>query len=224
MKNPEGQVVFTDGPRWVANLRDPYFRELTTSMTTTWTELEYRGFGIYQHALLHYMKRLKLKRTYLYTENEETLEFIYRLKNILYSSEESRLKLLSIPGMADYLTEMGVPVERVHSGHLRYVKMAEKAIGYLSLQGRTRLNTGLSFEIDEDDYAIVHSKKLRTSYVAIARTAIKKFEADLELTLFNEGNEWIHSALPKSYLQKFKPKKPTLPVEMPCRMWLAKPA
>jgi hypothetical protein len=199
--NPEEKVVFTDGPRWV-RLRNSPNPELTTSMSTTWTDPKYRGEGIYQFALKFYMEKLNVHRSVLYTENLETLEFIYRLKQLVYT-DDLRHQLLEVPGIKEYLNSLGVPLEEFAEGKEKFLKQGEMALSYLSLQGRTRLNTGLSFNIDKHYHSIVRSSPLPEHFVELARNAMKVFETQLKSNLNGPLRTFIQSILPSSYLQKY---------------------
>jgi hypothetical protein len=196
------ELVFTDGPRWISHKNDAALRELSTSMMKTWTTPSHRGFGLYQYAILFYLDNLKIKNTYLYTENDATLSFIYRMKQVIYS-DETRLKLLKIRGIKEFLQENGVDLEKFAAGHMRQLKSGEKYLNYLSLQGRTRLNIGLSIRLDEDEHAIVHSRRMRPLEAAKIKKSVQALEVLLFEDLAGDRRTTITEILPESYYSKF---------------------
>jgi hypothetical protein len=194
-------MVFSDGPRWINHKNKPDKRDLTTSLTTTWTEPQYRGYGLYQYAIQFYMKTLGVHRTTLYTENEETLEFIYRARKIL-GDASLRAELLNVPGMKEYFQKLEVNEDLYLKGKKDGLLAAEKALMFLSLQGRTRLNMGLSFDVEKQDAATIRSAPIDPEKTLTVKSAIKSLEATILETL-KESPEKVR-ILPKAYLQKFK--------------------
>jgi hypothetical protein len=120
--------------------------------------------------------------------------------------EENRKQLILVPGILKYFSDFGVPVEKFKAGDLRYLKMAERVLGYLSLQGRTRLNVGLSIRVDEDEHALILSKTLKPAYARAAKSFVRDFEETLGRALGGEEKNLIIGVLPSSYLKKFKAK------------------
>lgn len=200
--NASGEIVFTDGPRWIRFAGQGARKSLSTSMTITFTNPKYRGSGLYQYAIRYYMNTYKVNKAELYSENEETLEFFYRFKQLIYIPE-LRQQLLEIPGIQKYLSDQGVNIDKFRSGHLTYLKMAEHLFGYLSLQGRTRLNLGLDFRQDPNEPAWVFSKKISPAEVTKIKTSVQNLEAEIET---NIKSEHIQNLLPHSYLKKFRNK------------------
>lgn len=216
IENEDGELIFKDGPRWLLYKDHPDRKQLNTSMTTTWSDPDYRGAGLYQYALDYYLKRLDVNRTKLYTENEETLEFIYRMKGLIYEKSQ-REKLLAIDGVPQYLKALGVNIVGFQKGQLRHLRDAENLLAFLSLQGKTRLNLGFDFRLGELYPAVIQSDKLSDSRVAQIHTEIQSLKTKLVEQLLNPSTAAALEILPRSYLRK-------LQADAPCAALLTKKA
>jgi hypothetical protein len=197
----DGTLIFKDGPRLLEAHSEG--ERLSTSMTESYTHPEFRNFGLYQLAIKHYLERLHIERVYLYTENPQTLEFIYRVMEFLMDAP-SRRSLLQIPGIPQYLEAFSIPLDQFVDGDHATLMHAQNVLGYLSLQGRTRVNAGLSFFIDDVAPTIIHSVLLDPESVANIKSRTKALERTLKDTLKTASESDPIYQLPSTYLKKLK--------------------
>jgi hypothetical protein len=179
VRDMQSKIVLSDGPRGLYIQKSSGQWLLTSSLVTTVTDPNFRNFGLYQQVLKIYSEKLeKVQKMFLVSENKETLQF----SAYLFDSFEDPVKLnelLSWPAVQKMMTSLGISALQVTSDDIKSRNQLRDFMLFLSLQGKSRLRSGLTMEYENEFTGKFWSRRITQADQTRYEAVLKEFESDL---------------------------------------------
>jgi len=199
----DDNVILSDGPRWILFKDDPKKKALSTSMTTVRVDPKHQSQGLYQASLNFYLSGLGLNRLQLYTENEETLEFLYRLRLTLLDQEKRDI-FFGLKPVRNFLKKLRVDLNGASVGQVKPIANVFSAFAALSLQGRSRLRIGFDFPANINKPTHLISRRLSRAEFRKWSSAVDEFFGDFREFHVEGLNDAQRAVLPVTLLQQIE--------------------
>lgn len=194
-----GKLIFQDGPRYVYTSKSLNTVVLSSSLIHTFTDGKYQNMGLYQKAFQLYLdKNPNVTGVWLNSENPETME-LYAKAMIFMKSQTTREGLMKIPEFKKFFEQLGLSPDKIAQPTPEIINEMVNGILTLSLQGRVRLKSNLSFEFQPGNFGTFYSRKITPEKAQRLNAATFGLETFLEKS--KEFDSLIGSLLPKSYLE-----------------------
>jgi uncharacterized protein YdiU (UPF0061 family) len=196
------EVVFRDGIRRIYQPNGSKGNVITSSYLVTYTDPGYRNLGLYKTAIEQYTALVPdIELVYLNSENRPTLEFLFFVERALKNAS-TLSELTDYLFVRDFLSEFSVDIEKLQAGDKSEFEKAVDAFIKLSLQGRVRLKSDLSFDLDRTRFATFKSKILTPLESRRHIQAMTQFETQLsKIIAQGESKPW-KSIFPPEYLDQ----------------------
>lgn len=217
VKNSKGKVVLIDGPRNLYAQKSSQKLLLTSSLVATFTDPQYRNYGLYQQMMKFYSSYIpQAEKMFLVSENKETLEFAASVFESL--SDNKRMQdLLRLESLKKVCAELGIKSEDLmNNQHSARIKLGNFLL-FLSLQGKSRLRSGWTLEFEDTFTGKFWSNKLNLQQQKRFENLVAEVESEIRNQAVGFNKVILDRLFSSSYVNHLSSVKVKTPVSQMLR-------